>query len=312
MGILKNLFKPPDPYRRNPEGGTLSRAEIQAISVGAILTESNCEFIDSLQPATPKEIKQRKQHQLLEQWWDIASAQEAIDGLESLKNRGHRRVFQAVLANIPQALELEPTFDDFHRAFEGVGLPIAGEEISREYPRETELTKRHIDVLCAAYNSELEEEAEAIIDKHAALFGNDETLDICMHIFEAMLDRYEQYAEFAYNLRQAFEKLQGRGFVDNAAGLASINPAAWDMGRMVNVARWCYACGYITKAAAWEYILFAGDESARQYADWTGFGKGYIMGRAIWGGDSALDDMMDIVDGLHKDEESPWRRAPLR
>lgn len=312
--MLKDLFKPSyEPYRRNPMAVAISSQQRKAISVGAILTESNCEFVDSLQPATPKEIKQRKQHQLLEDWWDITCPEEAVDGLDSLKNRGHRRVFGIVLANIPKALELEPTFDDYTRAFNEAGLPIAGEEITKGYPRELELTKKHIDIFHAISREETDDGVMTMIEEHSPLFGDEDTFDICTDIFWAMMDRYDQYAEFAYNLKETFEKLQKRGFAGDVTELTGINPAAWDMGRMVNVARWCYACGYIAEDVAWEYILWAHEESARHYENWTDFAKAYIVGRAIWGGDDdALDDMMDIADGLLKDRESPWRLVYLR
>ena len=315
MGILKDLFKPSyEPYRRNPAGISLTRSQQQAIAVGAILTESNCEFIDSLQPGTAKEMKQRKQHQILDEWWEIASPQEAVDGLESLKNRGHRRIFSAILANIPQAMGLEPTFEDFERAFNEAGLPIAGEEITKEYPKELELTKKHIAVFHDMADKDFtNKEFDLLMEKHAPMFGGEEALYTCLDIYGAMLDRYEQYSDYADNLSQNFEKLQKRGFVADVPELATINPAAWDFGRLVNVARWCLACGYINEDTAWKYIMHAKDEAARIYANWTDFARAYITGRAIWGGDSvALDDMMDIADGLLKDETSPWRLVALK
>ena len=314
MGIFKNLFKQAadGPYRRNPKGEALSPDQQQAICVGAILAESNCEFVDSLQPTVPREIKQKKR--LLEDWWGITSPQEATETLNWLKNSGHRGIFNAVLAYATHALMLEPTFEDFARAFEEAGLPTIDEDIAKEYPREVELTKRHIDMFHAIYYTESDAEADRLIERLVTLLGDEETYGDCAHlIYDSMTDKYEMYVEFAYNLRQTFEKLQKRGFVGEAAELKNINPAAWDMGRMVCVARWCYACGYITEDMAWKYIFFAQKESARLYENWEDFGKAYVTGRAIWGGeDGILDEMIDITEGLLKDERSPWRFMPLK
>jgi len=63
---------------------------------------------------------------------------------------------------------------------------------------------------------------------------------------------------------------------------------------------------------AWEYIFLAKKESARYYTTWAAFGNAYVVGRAMWGGDDdSFDNMMDTVENLLRDEESPWKRMPL-
>ena len=132
-------------------------------------------------------------------------------------------------------------------------------------------------------------------------------------------------SEALSNLKQALPELQARHFLaasSDSAGspqgivdfseLSSISVAAWDMGRMVNVSRWCYEAGYISEAQAWEYIFFAREESAALYADWSEFGKAYVLGRAMWGDHAMLNDFMDMVETLLKNKRSPWLSVPLR
>ena len=125
------------------------------------------------------------------------------------------------------------------------------------------------------------------------------------------------------NLKEALPELCQRGFVGGpgalpeedfrASMLENINAAAWDMGRMVNVARWCYDNGYISEEQAWEYILAAESESASVYSGWEEFGKSYIIGRALWNGadGAGLSCFMDIVEKLLKDAKSPWVLFPF-
>jgi hypothetical protein len=120
-------------------------------------------------------------------------------------------------------------------------------------------------------------------------------------------------ALYISNLLDAAEKLQEYGYIKNAdEDLSKINLIAWDLGRLVNVARWCYGCGYIKENEAWDYINYAKDECLKHYENWAAFSKAYIIGRAIWGGDDgSLDYNIDIVAELLEDQKSPWNLTQL-
>lgn len=126
-------------------------------------------------------------------------------------------------------------------------------------------------------------------------------------------DEYDTYLSSGYNLTQTIDELIKREIVHSDERLESIDTTAWDMGRMVNVARWCYEIGYIPESLAWEYIFQAEKVCADIYADWANFGKSYIVGRAMWGGvGMQLTNTIDMVERLHKDDKSPWRHMSLR
>ena len=255
-------------YHRNPIGFKLSRAKQRAVNFGAILTEMNHEFCDSLRAVTFGAMQSPKRS--LKEWWGISSKADAEEALESLKNIGHRQMFNVILLNAEESLSREPSFEDFLTAYKRSGLPIIDEEISKQYGRESSLSEMYINT------------------------------------------KYNAYVKYANNLRQTLDKLRSRGFAGELKELSRINAAAWDMGRMVNVAKWCYTCGYITEDKAWEYIFFAEKESLH-YTDWAAFSNAYLVGRALWGGDNELLDVaMNVVDGLLKDKESPWKQMALR
>ena len=57
---------------------------------------------------------------------------------------------------------------------------------------------------------------------------------------------------------------------------------AWDLGRLVSVARWSCAGGLITEAEAWGYILGAIPSLREAYDSWETFGQGWMVGYRYW------------------------------
>lgn len=87
-----------------------------------------------------------------------------------------------------------------------------------------------------------------------------------------------------------------------AAGIA-----AWDLGRLVTVARLSFDAGFIDADECGEYVHFAGVETAKRFAAWPKFAMSYIIGRAVWGGNNmSLQGIIAIADDLSKDADSPW------
>jgi len=301
-------------YHRNPKGTTLSQAEQRALNVGAILAEANIEFCDSLQTNKRNAIAIRSLKQTMVEWWGINSGEDAMKTLEQLKNEGHRQIFNVILSNASETIVPKPSFEVFRLSYDQAGLSIIDEEISKEYNHEAMLVEKHIDVLHAINAEASEKEIDHLIDKYKELFDGDETtFSLCIQIYETVLNKYNAYVMYANNLQQTLEKLRHYGIVDENTAFDQINPAAWDMGRMVNVARWCYTCGYIEESKAWEYIFLAEKESSSCYTDWEDFSKAYLIGRALWGGENErLDVTINNVEGLLKDQDSPWHQMPLR
>jgi len=86
---------------------------------------------------------------------------------------------------------------------------------------------------------------------------------------------------------------------------------AWDYGRMVNVARWCYDYGYLTWEQAWRYIDLATRMALRDYPSWESFTTGFVAGRIMWNPSSEThDDVADIARYLVESNLSLWRDIP--
>ena len=293
-------------FPRNPEAEALSQSELRAISVGAVLAAVRIEYWDSLE--TSKTGNSRK---TLHEWWSISCPQTAIETLEGLKNKKHSRMYNVILAtNARRTWGQELHFEDFIKVYQHAGLPLVDENIAKKYPREAELVEPHISTLHKMSEGTPNEEINQTLEK---LFGDDETINLCVQIYKTALDKYDSYTHSTSNLTQTFNELIKFGIVSSQSDLGRIDATAWDMGRMVNVARWCYELKFISKAQAWEYIFHGEKESVARYNDWAAFGRSYITGRALWGGSGIqLTNTINIVDSLHKNEESPWNQFPLK
>lgn len=291
-------------FPHNKKGRTLSNAEQRALNIGAILAETNSDFCNSLQ--TSKTRVKRTISNILSRDWGIISSESAIQQLEKLKDQGHRQIFNIILKNAAEVLDPSHTFEDYRQIYGQVGMLLIDKRMLEEYASEIALLEKHIDVL---FDASSYEEAE----QHKSLFGDDETFSKCVQLYQLMLERCNDYVSYIDNLKQTLPELQERGFVDDVSELAYINATAWDMGRIVNVSRYSYDCGYISESQAWEYIFFAEKQSALCYNDWGAFGKAYVIGRAIWGGKNLnLTVTMDNVELLQKHANSPWLLASLK
>ena len=113
--------------------------------------------------------------------------------------------------------------------------------------------------------------------------------------------------EYFSHLQEATADLTEEGFLTRRRDLARHSIAAWDMGRLVLVARCCFDAGYIAEEEAWRYIVDAQAECKKRYSTWRELACGYLIGRAMWSGSGmTLDGLMGIADDLLEDDESPW------
>jgi hypothetical protein len=88
---------------------------------------------------------------------------------------------------------------------------------------------------------------------------------------------------------------------------------AWDLGRLVMVARSCVTAGYVEPQAAWSLIAGAHAQAAQAFPDWAAFNRSFLVGRAVWGGDDMmLPGLCSIGLGMLQNPESPWRSVSLR
>ncbi len=141
------------------------------------------------------------------------------------------------------------------------------------------------------------------VSEHSTLL-NDE------HLNNAEKDTAEEYIE---NLEGTIKDLLENGFIHNRSDFMKHSILAWDMGRLVLVARCCYDLDYISEDEAWDILKKAEDESCKVYRNWIDFGTGYMIGRCMWSGPSMMiSGLMDITKGLIGDEDSPWKKNLLK
>lgn len=115
------------------------------------------------------------------------------------------------------------------------------------------------------------------------------------------------------NLDSAFQVVIDNGFIKDKAAFGDIDIMAWDMGRLVNVTRACVDCGYITADEAWPIIAAAYANCKDIYENWEQFAQGYIVGRAMWGGNNmTLLGIISITEKLKADSESPWNLCSFK
>lgn len=127
-------------------------------------------------------------------------------------------------------------------------------------------------------------------------------------------DDMARVKEYISNLRESLGDLIGYDFIklNQPADLYRQSIAAWDMGRLVLVTRCCFDSGYLSEEEAWRYIFDAHRLSKESYASWEDFAGGYVIGRAMWSGNTmSLTGIISITQMLLEDEESPWKRCAL-
>lgn len=302
-------INPNNLFPRNPEGGGLSKDQQRALNVGAILSGSNSDYCDSLQ--TSKAVARKTIATILARDWEIQSGEEARKRLENLKYSGHRQMCNFILKHASQLLapQAQPAVNP-RDIYEQAGFVLLDRRILLEYANEAALAEKHIDLMDKLVEASSFEE----IQEYQTLFGDEKTFSICIQIFHQFYEQCGVYASRIVNLKQTLAALQKEGLVGTELSeLEHIDVTAWDMGRMVNVSRYSCELGYISESQAWEYIFFAAQESSSHYADWAEFGRAYIIGRALWGGENMnLYDAMSTLTKLKEDKKSPWAMAPLR
>lgn len=114
------------------------------------------------------------------------------------------------------------------------------------------------------------------------------------------------------NLRSVYRQLKDKVngpylHEDYTAGIL-----AWDLGRLVTVARMSLDCKYIEQDELNRILAYVDSELHKNFLSWPQFAKSYIIGRACWGGQSMmLDGIINIAEDLMVDETSPWVQSPL-
>ena len=100
------------------------------------------------------------------------------------------------------------------------------------------------------------------------------------------------------------------------------NIVAWDAGRLIEVARWCRAAGYLTNKQAWDWIFRAARRVQSSYHSWEEYADHYAVGYQFWrlsdeeqdddDDDDSQPDFLQALRWLQNDPESPWHDLEWR
>lgn len=88
---------------------------------------------------------------------------------------------------------------------------------------------------------------------------------------------------------------------------------AWDLVRVVNVARWTYQCGYISFEEMWQIMQTAEKSALQHFSSWEEYGRSFVLGRGVWHGEPEdCETAQEIVTILLRSDESPWKQIPWK
>lgn len=112
------------------------------------------------------------------------------------------------------------------------------------------------------------------------------------------------------NLKESYNELKKLNIIASKEDILQYGISAWDFGRLSFLSRLCYDMKYISEQEAWEYIDIAYQQSKTHSNSWDAFGKSYIIGRALWGGNDVANDGITIfVEELLTKKDSPWKKV---
>lgn len=110
--------------------------------------------------------------------------------------------------------------------------------------------------------------------------------------------------EYYQNLQTGLNKLGEDGVIQ---GLYTNHILSWDLGRVINLCRWCYDVKLFNEAEAWQYIVPAAKRLQQSYTSWQDLSTGYLLGRVMWGGIRAdYTLMIPWHKTLLNHPQSPW------
>lgn len=110
--------------------------------------------------------------------------------------------------------------------------------------------------------------------------------------------------------RQTLEQVLQQGHRKTIFAATHLECSAWDLVRVIHVARLNYGVGYLTADEAWSYMGRAAAGLRAQYGLWAEMRQAFLNGRAWWAGE--LDDEFEQAYRellSPTNAESPWRKV---
>ncbi|MEW6250673.1 MAG: DUF1266 domain-containing protein [Planctomycetota bacterium] len=103
---------------------------------------------------------------------------------------------------------------------------------------------------------------------------------------------------------------------DSGVPAPAVHPSAflaWDLTRLINVARWAYTARYIDEATAWRWILTAARQLEAAFHSWAELGRDFCLGYMLWSGEKVLpEDIQGAQEWLNSASDSPWQTLPWK
>jgi hypothetical protein len=126
-------------------------------------------------------------------------------------------------------------------------------------------------------------------------------------------DELERLTGFAGNLIECISQRGNDPFVAFNETNIKKGILAWDLGRLIIIARMCYDIGYIDEKTAWGVITNAYETAVKEFKDWHEVAVSYLIGRGAWGGDTMmLGGLYSIAKKAFEDDNSPWKNVSLK
>jgi Protein of unknown function (DUF1266) len=136
--------------------------------------------------------------------------------------------------------------------------------------------------------------------------GHTSELRIMLHSIAALPPRELEawLGQFDQDLQRAarFAQQHREAFKDGEI-------VAWDLVRLIFVARAAFSAGYLDEAKAWQHVGHAARRLRSTYRSWGEMSENYLLGRRYWGeGDDLQQNFDAAAHWLLTDKKSPWRR----
>jgi hypothetical protein len=112
--------------------------------------------------------------------------------------------------------------------------------------------------------------------------------------------------QYADNISECYKHL--REISDCFEGKkCKLDALTWDLGRAINLCRWGYDAGFLSREEAMRSIRKFGWELLHNYTNWANLGENYLIGFAMWSGDiEQLDELHGGHCDLLTEDSSPW------
>lgn len=118
----------------------------------------------------------------------------------------------------------------------------------------------------------------------------------------------ERLADYSKNLNDFLEYTHSHHSIRITHKDLQRGILAWDLGRLVTLARIAGDYRLIDEKEAWDYIEFAGKECHRHFTCWKEVGKSYLLGYILHHtGEEEYEKIIRLYRLATENKASPWR-----